>query len=139
MKEEKEDIDNVIEGEFVEQEPSEVVENVPEPETIKLVPKIQSCLMTTKHGRKTECKFWVHTEKYFQYYEPGYTLRENEQGQYLIEGNMVVVPDHEIQYMIIRYAQTAVPEAMFLALGGKKKLIIDLGQPSIVGVKPIKL
>ena len=101
-------------------------DETPKPQGITLVPKIQTCLLVTNHGRKINCKFWIHTDKYFQYYEPGYKVYENDKGVYIIEGDTVIVPNHEIQYVIVRGAQSAIPENMFLALGGKKKLIIKV-------------
>ena len=134
--------DNVVEGDFktpltADDPGGETIEaelvgenKVPEPEPIKLVPIIQTCMLCTNHGRKIECKFWIHTDKYFQYFEPGYKVIEKN-GAYMIEGDAVIVPNHEIQYVIIRGAQSAIPENMFLALGGKKKIII--GVPPIIG------
>jgi len=88
-------------------------------ETMELVPALQTCTLKTKNGKRVDCKFWIHTEKYFQYYEPGYTVENNGEGQ----GDAVIVPEHEIQWVIIRNTASNIPESMFLALGGKKKLI----------------
>ena len=88
-----------------------------------LVPIIQECMLKTKHGRTINCKFWIHTDKYFQYYEPGYKIYDNGKGQYIIEGDTVIIPEHEIQYVIIRNSKSALTEQMFLGLGGKKKMI----------------
>ena len=138
----KEDtFENVVEGDFKTPltaddpggetivEAELVGEEKKEPE-ITLVGKIQTCMLCTNHGRKIHCKFWIHTDKYFQYFEPGYKVIEKD-GAYIIEGDAVIVPNHEIQYVIIRGAQSAIPENMFLALGGKKKIII--GVPPIIG------
>jgi len=89
----------------------------------KLVPALQTCTLKTKNGKRVDCKFWIHTEKYFQYYEPGYTVEDIGEGRYIVKGDAVIVPEHEIQWVIIRNTASNIPESMFLALGGKKKLI----------------
>ena len=106
--------EKVIKGDF----------DAEEPKTIQMVPVLpQSCLMKTKHGKTVECKFWIHTDKYFQYFEPGYTVKDNGEGSYVIQGNAVIIPNHEVMYVIIRNTESQIPEHMFLALGGKKKMI----------------
>ncbi|TET08502.1 MAG: hypothetical protein E3J83_03385 [Candidatus Atribacteria bacterium] len=98
-----------------------------EEKTGSIVPTVQTCMIKTKHGKTIECKFWVHTDKYFQYYEKGYTLKHVGKEAFIIEGDTVIIPNHEIQYVIIRNAQSSIPESMFLSLGGKKKLIEVVG------------
>ena len=88
-----------------------------------LVPIIQTCMLKTKHGRTINCKFWIHTKEYFQYYEPGYKVVDMGDNRYIIEGDTCIIPDHEIQYVVIRNSKSALTEQMFLALGGKKKMI----------------
>lgn len=98
-----------------------------EPVKLQLAPVIQECMLKTKHGRIINCRYWVHTDKYFQYYEKGYELVDAGDGKYLITGDTVIVPEHEIQFVIIRKAQSAIPKEMFIALGGKTKLIQVVG------------
>ena len=102
----------------------EVIEKIEKQENqMALLPIMQTCLVKTKHGKSIECKFWIHTEKYFQYYEPGFTLEDLGEKGFIIKGDTVIIPNHEIQFVIIRNAQSTIPENMFLTLGGKKKMI----------------
>ena len=97
-------------------------------QTGSLVPALpQSCMIKTKHGKSLEVKFWIHTDKYFQYYEKGYELEDLGEQGFIIKGDTVIIPNHEIQYVIIRNAASSIPESMFTALGGKKKLIEVVG------------
>jgi len=113
------DSGKVIEAQLVEEE--EIAKTVEIEE--EMTPIIQTCTLKTKHGKTVDCKFWVHTDKYFQYYEKGYVVEDLGNEKYIIRGDTVIVPEHEIQWVIIRNAASAIPESMFLALGGKKKLI----------------
>lgn len=88
-----------------------------------LMPIVQTCMLKTKHGRTINCKFWIHTKEYFQYYEPGYEVKDMGNGRYIIEGDTTIIPDHEIQYVIVRNSKSALTKQMFLALGGKEKMI----------------
>ena len=103
-----------------------------EEETVSMQPAIiQTCTIKTKAGKSIECKFWIHTDKYFQYYEKGFEVEDAGNGAYIIKGDTVIIPNHEIRYVIIRNAASNIPENMFLALGGKKKLIIKVAENEI--------
>ncbi|MCK4575250.1 hypothetical protein KAU34_02470 [candidate division WOR-3 bacterium] len=88
-----------------------------------LVPRARSCMLKTKNGQSKELKFWIHTNEFFQYYEKGFEVEDIGGGQYMIKGDAVVVPNHEIRYIIIRDTQNLIPEDIFLSLGGVKKMI----------------
>ena len=97
-----------------------------------LVPVVQKCMLKTKHGRTINTKFWVHTKEYFQYYEPGFKVEDMGGGRFVISGRTMIIPDHEIQFVQIDNSKSALTEQMFLALGGKKKMIEVVGD---VGLK----
>ena len=53
-------------------------------------------------------------------------------GRFVISGRTMIIPDHEIQFVQIDNSKSALTEQMFLALGGKKKMIEVVGD---VGLK----